>query len=84
VRTHHRCGPPARRAPRDVYYNGSPYPPGTLEDELPRSGLLQPGNYNLCVNLTAYSRIGTNQPAGGEPDDPTDKNHSLELTFTVQ
>jgi hypothetical protein len=36
------------------------------------------------VNLSARSRIATNAPAGGQPNDPGDKNHSLELTFTVQ
>ena len=62
----------------------APYPPGTVEDELPRGGLLQPGFYQLCVTLSAYSRVSTNQPANSQPDNPGNKQRELAVQFTVQ
>ena len=67
------------------YLNDVPrFGPGVVEDDLPRGGVLEPGGYRLCVGLTAQSRIATNAPAGGQPDDPDDKNRLLEFAFTVQ
>jgi len=67
------------------YINHPPgFGPGVVEDDLPRGGLLEPGLYRFFVNFAAQSRIATNAPAGGQPDDPDDKNRLLEFTFTVQ